>query len=204
MQINESQFSGHDMSKLIKGTVVPRPIAWVSTISASGVPNIAPFSFYTVASLDPVILCFSIGEGEAREKDTLANIIATEVFAIHVVTEEHADAMHETSLLYDAGISEFEKAGLEMAHGCEIPVPKIKAAPVVMECRLEQIVPVGTSKMVFGRLVHYESQDNLFLAKDKINPEVLKPVGRMAGDYAWIREFYSLPKKSSIGKDGEG
>lgn len=197
MQIDSSQFSDHDMNKLIKGTVVPRPIAWVSSINAEGVPNLAPFSFYTVASLDPVTLCFSIGKGNDGDKDTLANIEETKEFIIHVVAEEYADAMHETSLMHPPEVDEFKQAGLPMEKGIKVAAPRIKGVPIAMECQLDHILPVGTSNMVFGKLAYYHIRNDIYLEKDKVDPYALQPVGRMAGDYAWIREFYRLPKRRS-------
>lgn len=197
MQIDSSQFSDHDMNKLIKGTVVPRPIAWVSSINTEGVPNLAPFSFYTVASLDPVILCFSIGEGQDGDKDTLANIMETKDFVIHVVAEAYADAMHDTSLEHPPEVNEFQQADLPVERGIKVTSPRIKGAPITMECRLDQILPVGSSRMVFGKLVHYHIRNDIYLEKDKVDPYALQPVGRMAGDYAWVREFYRLPKRRS-------
>lgn len=197
MEISSSQFSNHDMSKLIKGSVVPRPIAWVSTISKNGVPNLAPFSFYTVASLDPVILCFSIGRGQDGDKDTLRNIEETKDFVIHVVTEEYANAMYETGLAHFPETNEFVEAGLLEENGTEVTSPRIKGVPIAMECKLEQLLPIGSSTMVFGKLVHYHIQNSVYLEKDKVDPAVLKPVGRMAGDYVWIREFYHLPNRRS-------
>lgn len=192
MKIGESQFHEHRVSKLVKGAVVPRPIAWVSSLSAEGVANLAPFSFFTVASMDPVTLCFSIGDGE-REKDTLVNIRETGKFIINLVSEDLADQMHESSKNHSPDVDEFQAAGAEPEPGDFVSVPRVKHSPVHMECTLSQIVEVGAGHLVLGRLVGYHMKDDVYKEVDKVDPHKLKPVGRMAGDYTYIREFYSLP-----------
>ncbi|WP_281659490.1 flavin reductase family protein [Halobacillus sp. Cin3] len=192
MKIGENQFHEHRMSKLVKGAVVPRPIAWVSSLSSDGVANLAPFSFFTVASMDPVTLCFSIGDGE-REKDTLVNIRETETFIINLVTEQLADQMHESSKNHSPDVDEFHAAGVESEPGDFVNVPRVKESPVHMECTLSQVVEVGSGHLVLGRLVGYHVRDDVYMDVDKIDPYKLKPVGRMAGDYTYVREFYSLP-----------
>ncbi|MCA0972449.1 flavin reductase family protein [Halobacillus litoralis] len=192
MRIHKDQFQNHDMSKLIKGAVVPRPIAWVSTISRDGTRNLAPFSFFTVASMNPITLCFSVGGG-ASDKDTLANIKETGQFIVNIVSESLANQMHETSLQYSPEEDEFEKAGTQAEPGDFVDVPRVAESPVQMECELDQVVEVGTNSLVLGTVVGYHIHDDVYMEKDKVNPDKLKPVGRMAGDYSYIREFYSLP-----------
>ncbi|ASN04001.1 flavin reductase family protein [Virgibacillus necropolis] len=197
MIINHTQFSKRNMSKLIKGAVVPRPIAWVSSIDKNGTPNLAPFSFFTVASMDPITLCFSVGGGQNKngQKDTLSNIRETGEFVINIVQESQANKMYETSKYFQLDEDEFEIAGLEKAESKLVRAPKVADAPVNMECQLDQIVKVGSSDLILGRLVCYHISDEMYMENDKVNPEKLKPVGRMAGDYAFIHEFYGLPNK---------
>ncbi|MBN9655602.1 flavin reductase family protein [Halobacillus sp. GSS1] len=192
MNISEENFQNHSMSKLIKGAVVPRPIAWVSTISGDGIRNLAPFSFFTVASMNPITLCFSIGRAD-RDKDTLKNIKETKQFIINVVSESLANQMHESSKRFDADIDEFERAGTDFEDGDFIPVPRVKQSPVHMECELDRVIEIGEGNLVLGRLVGYHIQDDVYEETDKVNPHELKPVGRMAGDYSYIRDFFPLP-----------
>ncbi|RWZ52241.1 flavin reductase family protein [Halobacillus fulvus] len=192
MLISKQQFHEHNMSKLIKGSVVPRPIAWVSTISQDGIRNLAPYSFFTVASMDPITLCFSVGNS-TREKDTLANIKEKGQFVVNIVTEALANQMHISSLEYAPDEDEFSMANTESEPSDFVNVPRVKEAPVHMECELDQIIEVGSNHLVLGRVIGYHIQDHVYQETDKVNPHQLKPVGRMAGDYSWIREFYSLP-----------
>nr|WP_256522586.1 flavin reductase family protein [Halobacillus sp. A5] len=182
------------MSKLVKGSVVPRPIAWVSTISEEGVYNLAPFSFFTVASMDPITLCISVGDGE-RDKDTLLNIQETKDFVINIVSESLANQMHESSKPFSRDVDEFERAGTASGKSVQVRSPKASEAPVSFECELDQIIEVGTSHLILGKLVCCHIQDDLLLEGDKIDPYKLSPVGRMAGDYSYIREFYRLPNE---------
>ncbi|WP_226585571.1 flavin reductase family protein [Halobacillus litoralis] len=195
MKIDKEQFHNHKMSKLIKGAVVPRPIAWVSSISRQGVKNLAPFSFFTVASMDPITLCFSVGASD-REKDTLANIKEMKQFVINLVSEPLANQMHESSKSYGPDIDEFEQAGTAFEDADYVQVPRVKESPVHMECELDQVIEIGTGSLVLGTLVGYHIQEDVYQETDKVNPYQLKPVGRMAGDYSYIREFYSLPNKN--------
>lgn len=195
MIIDHTQFDKRNMSKLIKGAVVPRPIAWVSSIGKNGTPNLAPFSFFTVASMDPITMCVSIGPGQNAngEKDTLTNIRETGEFIINIVTEPQANQMYETSKHFQPGENEFQIAGLDPGESKLVGAPRVAGAPVNMECRLEKIIKVGTSHLVLGRLVCYHISDQIYLENDKVDPDKLKPVGRMAGDYTFIHDFYKLP-----------
>lgn len=192
MIISEENFQNHSMSKLIKGAVVPRPIAWVSTVSQDGIRNLAPFSFFTVASMSPITLCFSVGSVD-KDKDTLENIRETKQFIINVVSEPLANQMHESSKEYDSNVDEFEMAGTEFEEGDFVSVPRVKQSPVHMECELDRVIEIGEGNLVLGKLVGYHIQDDVYEETDKVNPHKLKPVGRMAGDYSYIRDFFPLP-----------
>ena len=192
MIISEEEFHDHSMSKLIKGAVVPRPIAWVSTISSNGTRNLAPFSFFTVASMDPITLCFSVGSAD-REKDTLENIKQTKEFIVNIVSESLANQMHESSKAYSSDVDEFEVASTESEDGDYVQAPRVKQSPIHMECELDQVIEIGEGNLVLGKLVGYHIQDEVYEETEKIDPQKLKPVGRMAGDYTYIREFYTLP-----------
>ncbi|MBX0359763.1 flavin reductase family protein [Halobacillus sp. Nhm2S1] len=192
MFISEEEFESHSMSKLIKGAIVPRPIAWVSTVSQDGIRNLAPFSFFTVASMNPITLCFSVGSVD-RDKDTLKNIKETKQFIINVVSESLANQMHESSKRYDPDVDEFEMAGTDFEDGDFVSVPRVKQSPVHMECKLDQVIEIGEGNLVLGRLVGYHIKDDVYIETDKVDPHKMKPVGRMAGDYSYIRNFFSLP-----------
>ncbi|MFC7062889.1 flavin reductase family protein [Halobacillus seohaensis] len=194
MILCEEDFTSHNMSKLVKGAVVPRPIAWVSTVDGKGIRNLAPFSFFTVASMEPITLCISIG-GSDKEKDTLRNIRETEQFVINVVSESLANQMHESSKSYDHEVNEFEKSGTTASDSVIVTAPRVAEAPVTFECELDQVIEVGSSHLILGKVVCYHIKDGLIMGNDKIDPHKLAPVGRMAGDYSYIQNFYSLPNE---------
>lgn len=201
MIIQPDELSKKDLYKLLIGSVVPRPIAWVSTVSKEGKYNLAPFSFYNVASTKPAILAISIGPSNAEDrgtdvKDTLANIRDTKDFVINVVTMPLANAMHESSMPYLPGEDEFEKAGLTPIKATKTKSPLLKESPINMECTLEQIIPLGRDHLVLGRLVCYHVQDELYL-DGKIDVKKLDVVGRLAGNYAKVNDFFELPLKNN-------
>ncbi|SIS57974.1 flavin reductase family protein [Salimicrobium flavidum] len=192
MLLHKSEFNDHDMGKLVKGAIVPRPIAWVATIDGEGRKNLAPFSFFTVASMNPLTLAISVGEVE-REKDTAFNIKESEEFTINIVSESLANAMHETSKYYDREEDEFEVAGVTEAESVYVRPPRVMASPVSFECRLTDVVEIGTSNLILGEVVGYHLRDDVYMEKDKVDPHKLQVIGRMAGDYTFVRDFFSLP-----------
>ncbi|UOR10492.1 flavin reductase family protein [Halobacillus amylolyticus] len=192
MIIQRDEFHEHNMSKLIKGAVVPRPIAWVSSLSNQGIRNLAPFSFFTVASMDPITLCFSVGS-EGRAKDTLTNVRETGQFVVNIVSETLANQMYESSKTFEADEDEFKVAGLKAANSTSIQPPRVKEAPVSMECELDRIIEIGTNHLILGKVVCYHIQEDIYTETDKVDPHKLAPVGRMAGDYTYVKEFYRLP-----------
>lgn len=199
MIIQPDELSKKDLYKLLIGSVVPRPIAWVSTVNKEGKNNLAPFSFYNVACTKPAILAISIGPSNAEVrgtevKDTLANIRETGDFVINVVTLPFANEMHESSLPYPPGEDEFAKAGLTPVQAHLVKSPLLKESPINMECTVEQIIPLGQDHLVLGRLVCYHVQDDLY-HEGRIDTKQLNVVGRLAGNYAKVNDFFELPQK---------
>ena len=131
MIIDPDMLDPRSRYKLLIGSVVPRPIAWTSTLSSKGVPNLAPFSFFTVASRNPAMLCISVGPRVERPpdtKDTLNNIAETEEFVINIVSLPLSNAMHESSRNHPPEADEFEKAGLTPADCEVVAAPRVEAA----------------------------------------------------------------------------
>jgi len=187
MEIDPSKLTIQERSALMVSVISPRPIAWVSTISREGVTNLAPFSFFTGISSNPVTVCFAPALNRFGEKkDTLVNIEATGQFVVNVATEETASAMNQTGAAYPRGVSEFEKAGLTPAPSSKVRPPGVRESPVRMECELIQVVtisegPVG-GKLVIGRVVHVHADDRIW--KDgHISHKDLRPIGRMEGPW---------------------
>jgi flavin reductase (DIM6/NTAB) family NADH-FMN oxidoreductase RutF len=181
--------------KLLVGAVVPRPIAFVSTISPEGVANLAPFSFFTVASANPPVLCFTASFRQ-NPKDTLVNIRATKEFVVNVVSEEFAAKMNACSGEYPYGTDEFAVSGLTHAPSDLVRPPRVKESHINMECKLLQTVEVSTQPLggtlILGEVVRFHIDDAIF-EDFRIDPDKLAAVGRMAGNtYARTMDRFDL------------
>ncbi|MGG1686792.1 flavin reductase family protein [Pseudalkalibacillus sp. NRS-1564] len=198
MDVTPSDLKTKDIYKLLTGSVVPRPIAWVSTVSEDGVHNLAPFSFFTVASIRPTILAISIGPGtgerEGTDKDTLANIRSQQEFVINVVSSSLGNEMQKSAENVPAEVDEFEHAGLTPIDSKTVQPKRVKEAAIHMECKLHQIIPLGSNALVLGEMKHYHIQDEVYLGNYKIDLEKLSPLGRLAGNYSESKGFFTLPR----------
>ncbi len=198
MIIDPSDLDSKSVYKLLIGSVVPRPIAWTSTISPEGIHNLAPFSFFTVASREPPILCISVGprDDEDMSKDTLENIEQTGEFVVNIVSLALSNTMHESSKNHPPEADEFEKAGLTPAPCEVVKAPRVEEAGVSMECVLDRILPLGTDHLVLGRMVRFHVRDELY-ENGRIDVASLDPLGRLAGDYTKVETIFGLPMESS-------
>lgn len=196
MILDPQDLDPQSVYKLLIGSVVPRPIAWTSTASSAGVRNLAPFSFFTVASRNPPMLCISVGgrtSGDRATKDTLDNVEGTGEFVINVVSLPLSNAMHESSGSHPPEADEFEKAGLTPA-ACEVVrAPRVGEAGVSMECLLDRVLPLGSDHLVIGRMVRFHVQDELYGENGRIDVSKLSPLGRLAGDYTKVETIFDLP-----------
>jgi flavin reductase (DIM6/NTAB) family NADH-FMN oxidoreductase RutF len=187
--------------KLLLGGVVPRPIAWTSTVDEQGVPNLAPFSFFTVVSSSPPMVSITVEpreDGGGAPKDTLANVRATRELVINVVSTALADAMHVTSHEHAPDVDEFEVAGLTAVPSDVVVPPRVAEAPIGMECRLHEILVPGDSSVVIGRIVRFHVRPDLIDHRDRIDVARLQPLGRVGGMYAAIDRVFRLPRASTI------
>ena len=201
MIIDPLKLDSQSSYKLLIGSVVPRPIAWTSTVSEEGVRNLAPFSFFTVASRQPPMLCISVGPppetegGDRPAKDTLSNIEETGEFVVNIVSLSLSNTMFESSKNHPPEADEFEKAGLTPAP-CEIVgAPRVEEAGVSMECVLDRVLPLGTDHLVIGRMVRFHVRDELYEENGRIDVAGLDPLGRLAGDYTKVETIFELPKE---------
>lgn len=175
-----------EIYKLMVGVIVPRPIAFVSSVSADGVPNLAPFSFFTGISANPPVICFSpmIRGSDGAKKDTLRNIEETREFVVNIVSEEFAQQMNICSAEFPPDVDEFVASGLTPIRSDLVKAPRVKESSVNMECRLLQVVhvsekPLGGS-IVLGEVVRFHIADEI-CDDYKIDPDKLHPIGRMGG-----------------------
>jgi len=170
--------------KLLIGSIVPRPIAFVSTLSPEGVPNLAPFSFFNAVCANPPVISFASGV-RVPPKDTLANVRATGEFVVNIVTEDIAERMNLTSGEYPAGVDEFAISGLTAVPSALVKPSRVRESPVNMECKLLQIVDISTrplgGSLVLGEVVRFHVDpaiaDNL-----RVDPAKLRAIGRMGGN----------------------
>ena len=182
MEINVKDLEPSMIYKMMISSIVPRPIAWVSTISKEGILNIAPFSYYAGVSSVPPLVMISIGKKETKEKkDTWQNIEETGEFVINIVTKELVDKMNITSLPFEKEIDEFEKAGLTPIDSDFIKAPRIKESPVNIECRKFEIIEIGKMGMVLGEILKFHIRDDLINEKGYIDTTKLEIVGRLGG-----------------------
>ena len=188
--------------KLLASLVMPRPIAWITTMDAEGVINAAPYSFFNLVSADPPLAAIGFSAASDREgKDTLANIRATGELVINLVSEELAPAMNITATAAPRGIDEMALAGLEHAASVQVKPPRIAASPSSFDCRAFQIIePGGDSTILLARVVHVHVRSDAFEneARLHIDPGTLKLVGRMhgGGGYCTTRDVFELNRLS--------
>ncbi|MBO8162104.1 MAG: flavin reductase family protein [Brevibacillus sp.] len=185
-----------DVYKLLSGIVVPRPIAWISTLSGEGILNLAPFSFYTAISSDPPLVCVSIGSHKNRKKDTMVNIESTKEFVINSVSEELVEQMDQSAIEYEASVNEFEQVGLTPEPSIMVKVPRVKEAKISMECKLFECLALGVDfTLVIGQVVNFYIAEEVYLPNYKIDHAKVKAVGRMAGSYARTTDIFPVTRR---------
>ena len=186
MIVDPAATEARNVYRLMVAAIVPRPIAFVSTISPEGVLNLAPFSFFTGVSADPPVICFAptIRASDGGRKDTLRNIEATREFVVNVVSEEFAARMNVCAAEFPPEVDEFEVSGLTPIPSDLVRPPRVKESHVHMECRLLQIVEAGTKplggSLVLGQVLRFHVEDG-WLENYQIDPDKLRAIGRMGG-----------------------
>ncbi len=193
MRLSPFDIPSKDRYKIVTATILPRPIAWVSTISADGVPNLAPFSFFTVASSDPFTLLFSCShKPDGSKKDTWVNAEASSEFVVNLTNQATAEAINITATTFPHGVSEFDAAGLTPAPCQTISAPRVLEAPVSFECKLTQIVEVGGNAVIFGavQMIHI---DDAIYDGNYVNLAAMQPIGRLAGSgYCRVTDLFEM------------
>ena len=186
MTVNPALARPADLYKLMIGSIVPRPIAFVSTLSATGILNLAPFSFFTAISANPPVICFApmVRTGENARKDTLRNIEETGEFVVNVVSEDFAAQMNVCSTEFPPEVDEFAASGLTPLPSAIVKPPRVAESRVQMECRLFRIVevsnkPLGGS-LVLGEVLRFHVSDEI-VENFRIDPGKLCAIGRMGG-----------------------
>ncbi len=182
------------------GTIMPRPIAWVSTISVDGRTNLAPFSFFNGVCARPPTLMFSVANHpDGMKKDTVRNIEAVPEFVVNLVSFALAGQMSATSASLPYGVSEFEQGGITSVPSARVRPPRVAAAPVAFECVLDRIVQIGEGPMaanvVFGRILLAHVSDTVPGSNGRPDPAKLDLIGRLGGDtYTRTRDIFSVER----------
>lgn len=171
--------------RTLAGAVIPRPIAWVSSLSPEGVENLAPYSFFNVVSTSPPVVMFAPTDRSDRPEglsDSARNALDTEEFVVNVVTEPLAEAMNATSATLPPDESEFDHANLERAASETVAPPRVAAAEVAFECELYESIDVGSNTMVLGEVVSVYLDEDV-TTDGKLDVEKLDAIGRLSGSY---------------------
>lgn len=180
--------------------IVPRPIAWVSTVSAAGVANLAPFSFFQgITSRPPTLMFVPVTKSDGSPKDTLRNLEATKEFVVNLVSADLAAAMNATAAPLPYGESEFGRFGIEAAASTRVRPPRVAAAKAVFECELHSILRLGdepgVANVVFGRILCAHLDDQILDAAGHVDPVQLDLIGRMGGDdYCTTRDRFTVDR----------
>jgi flavin reductase (DIM6/NTAB) family NADH-FMN oxidoreductase RutF len=203
MEFDFERLSSHERYKVMTSTIVPRPIAWVTTLSQGGVVNAAPFSFFNALCRDPPILALGImSDEDGSMKDTARNILDTGEFVVNLVPAEAAGGMNATSANVQPDIDELALAGLEHTPSIKVKPPRIAVSPVSFECRLHTPIQLSPNQLVvLGAIVQAHVADRAVMdpAQQYIDTPALDLIGRMHGRgwYARTSDLFQMerPKK---------
>ena len=191
MQIDISKTEVVAVYQMLVGLVTPRPIAWVTTLSKSGVVNLAPFSFFNTFGANPPVVVFSPTlKRDGGKKDTLINIEANGEFVINASTEQHADLINMSSKMLLPDESEVDMTGLSTLQSDKVKPPRLADVPFALECKVMQIIPVGTgaisANLVIGEIVMMHIDDAVLDPKGQPDPRKIKAIARLGGEF-WCR-----------------
>lgn len=187
-----------DNYKLLIGSIIPRPVALVTTLSKTGVLNAAPFSYFNIVTADPPMISVSVQRSGGKQKDTARHAVDAGAFVVHITDEDNVAAANQTAAALPPDQSEVDLAGLTPVASEKIPVPGLAEAKVRMECVLEQAIPLGGSgdapatDLLIGRVVYFHVAEALY-SNGRIDAQLLKPVSRLAGNfYSKLGETFEL------------
>lgn len=204
MEISPSTMDWQSIFKLMIGSVVPRPIGWVSTLDRDGAPNLAPFSFFTIVCPNPphILFCPNTRRTDGQSKDTLNNIRANGEFVVNIINKRLAQAMNISATEFPAGVNEFEQAGLTEAASVNVQPPRVAESPIQFECQLAHLVSIGegigSGSVVIGGVVQLHVDEAVMLNEDEIDLARLDPIGRLAGaSYCRITDMFQMQRPPS-------
>jgi flavin reductase (DIM6/NTAB) family NADH-FMN oxidoreductase RutF len=187
--------SARERYKLMIGTIIPRPIALVTSVDEDGRVNAAPFSFFNCLSADPPIIALGVElKPDMSFKDTSHNIRMTEVFTVNIVSHAIAEAMHVCAAKYPRGVDELKEAGLTAMPGVKVASPYIREAPAALECRRHMTLELGKSRqIILGEIVYAHYQDGIVDERLHVDPAGIDAIARLGGDTcATIRDRFDM------------
>ncbi|RNB82625.1 flavin reductase family protein [Brevibacillus nitrificans] len=198
MELSMAELARQAKYKLLTGCVIPRPIAWVTSMDGAGLVNVAPFSYFNVASVEPMMLSVAVmRKPDGMRKDTARNIAEGGEFVVNMVDVHNVDAMNQTSAEYPPEESEVAALGLELLPSASVRVPRLGASRIHFECKLNQIVELGSptvSDLIIGEVLHVQVDDELY-HNGRIDARAFAPVSRLAGQgYATLGEVFEHPR----------
>jgi flavin reductase (DIM6/NTAB) family NADH-FMN oxidoreductase RutF len=206
--IDPASLERRDLNALINGLVYPRPIAWVSTVGADGRRNLAPFSFFNAFCFHPQpVVGIGPGSRQGVNKDSLANIKESGEFVVSLVNEELAETANLTSAEFGPEVDEWDAADVEPAPSEVVRPERVAASPASFECRVKEIVELGTEEkqsnsLVIGVVERMHVSDDVLFDGYKVRPDAMRLVGRMGGSY-WVRtrDHFELSRPNSSDPD---
>jgi flavin reductase (DIM6/NTAB) family NADH-FMN oxidoreductase RutF len=199
LSIDPSKNTERENYKFLIGSIVPRPIAFVTSMSGQGILNGAPFSYFNIVSSNPPMISLAIQRTAGRQKDTARNIIELKEFVVHVVDENNVEEINKTAASLPPNESEIELANLTPVESVKISVPGIKEAKIRMECILEQSLELGGQDspgvdLIIGKVIQFHIEEEIY-ENGRIDPLGLGAVSRLAGtNYAKIGEIFSIER----------
>ncbi len=200
LSIDPISLSERDNYKFLTGSIIPRPVAFITSLSENGIVNGAPFSYFNIVSSHPPLLSVSIQRKDGVQKDTSRNIIEKGEFVVHITDETNVEKVNKTAASIPANESEVEMAGLTTVKSIKVAAPGIQEAKIRMECVLEHWIELGGNgdvvgcDLIIGRVVHYHIEESLY-DHGRIDPEKLGAISRLAGsNYAKIGEIFTLER----------
>jgi flavin reductase (DIM6/NTAB) family NADH-FMN oxidoreductase RutF len=199
ISIDASKNTERENYKLLIGSIIPRPIAFVTSISKEGVVNGAPFSYFNIVAANPPMISISIQRPSGKQKDTARNILENQEFVVHIVDQHNVDKINQTAASLPPDQSEIDFADLTLVNSEKIPVPGVKEAKIRMECKLEHCLQIGenespSSDLIIGRVLQIHIDESIYF-DGKIDPDKLGAVSRLAGnDYAKIGKIFTIER----------
>ncbi|MEW8971538.1 MAG: flavin reductase family protein [Mesobacillus sp.] len=199
LSIDPARLSERDNYKFLIGSIIPRPIAFITTSSKDGVLNGAPFSYFNIVSSNPPMISLSIQRSGGKQKDTARNILESGEFVLHIVDEHNVEKINQTAASLAPGQSEVELAQLTPIDSVKVAVPGVKEAKIRMECVLEQSLELGGEDtpgcdFVIGKVVQFHIEEGIY-ENGRVHAEGLAAVSRLAGNnYAKIGEVFEIER----------